>query len=240
MHSSRIDGKKRVAKRPIGIDLFAGAGGLSLGFEQAGFDVAAAIEIDPIHCAVHEFNFPNCAVVCADAAKTTGKKIRETAALNETPIDVVFGGAPCQGFSLIGHRALDDPRNGLILDFMRLTVELGASYFVFENVKGLTIGKHRGLLDELIEAFDEKGYKVFVPYQVLNAADFGIPQDRRRLFLMGAKKGLRLPKYPEVTNESRTTVRQAIGDLPDPYDYAALVESDAVENARFSRASNYA
>jgi DNA (cytosine-5)-methyltransferase 1 len=239
MNSSRINGKKRAAKRPIGIDLFAGAGGLSLGFEQAGFDVAAAIEIDPIHCAVHQFNFPNCAVVCADAAKTTGKKILDAAGLNGTPIDVVFGGAPCQGFSLIGHRALDDPRNSLILEFMRLTVELDARYFVFENVKGLTIGKHRGLLDELIEAFDAKGYSILVPYRVLNAADFGVPQDRRRLFLMGAKKGLRLPKYPKEISGSRTTVWQAIGDLPDPDDYGQLVECDAVQNPKFNKASEY-
>ena len=174
-------------RRPIGIDLFAGAGGLSLGFEQAGFDVAAAVEIDPIHCAAHEFNFPNCAVICVDAAKTTGEKIREAARLNGTAIDAVFGGAPCQGFSLIGHRALDDPRNRLALEFMRLTVELEARYFVFENVKGLTIGKHSRILDELIEAFDAEDYNVVVPYSVLNAADFGVPQDRRRLFLMGAK-----------------------------------------------------
>lgn len=241
MTSSPTDLKKKApGRRPIGIDLFAGAGGLSLGFEQAGFHVAAAIEIDPIHCAVHEFNFPNCAVVCADAAKTTGKKIRGAAELNETPIDVVFGGAPCQGFSLIGHRALDDPRNNLILEFMRLTAELDARYFVFENVKGLTIGKHRGLLDELIEAFGEKGYNVLVPYQVLNAADFGVPQDRRRLFLMGAKRGLPLPKYPDGMKGVRTTVWQAIGDLPDPDDYEQLVETDAIENAKFTKASQYA
>jgi DNA (cytosine-5)-methyltransferase 1 len=241
MNSFRTEVKKRAARhRPIGIDLFAGAGGLSLGFEQAGFEVAAAVEIDPIHCAVHEFNFPNCAIVCADAAKTSGKKIREAASLNGTAIDVVFGGAPCQGFSLIGHRALDDPRNGLILEFVRLTAELDARYFIFENVKGLTIGKHRGLLDELIEAFDAKGYHVVVPYRVLNAADFGVPQDRRRLFLMGAKKGLRLPKYPDCMNGSRTTVWQAIGDLPDPDDYEQLVESDAIENATFTKASKYA
>ncbi|MGB6546453.1 MAG: DNA cytosine methyltransferase, partial [Candidatus Acidiferrales bacterium] len=240
MSSSRISRDKSAAKRPIGIDLFAGAGGLSLGFEQAGFDVAAAIEIDPVHCGVHEFNFPNCAVICTDAAKTTGEQIREAAGLNGTPIDVVFGGAPCQGFSLIGHRALDDSRNGLILEFMRLTEELGARYFVFENVRGLTIGKHRGLLDELIEAFDEKGYDVMAPYRVLNAADFGVPQDRRRLFLMGAKKGLPLPKYPVATNGPRKTVWQAIGDLPDPERYAELMETDAICNAKFAKASEYA
>ena len=244
MSSSRIDAKKspamRPTKRPIGIDLFAGAGGLSLGFEQAGFDIAGAVEIDPIHCAVHEFNFPRCAVVCTDATKTTGGKIREATGLNGIPIDAVFGGAPCQGFSLIGHRALDDPRNRLILEFVRLTVELDASYFVFENVKGLTVGKHRGLLDELIEAFDGNGYNVLVPYRVLNAADFGVPQDRRRLFLLGAKKGLRLPKYPEELTAHRPTVWQAIGDLPDAGAYKQLFKSDAVENPKFGKASAYA
>lgn len=240
MSSSRSDVEKSGLRRPIGIDLFAGAGGLSLGFEQAGFDVAAAIEIDPIHCAVHEFNFPNCAVVCADASKINAKKIREAASLNGTPIDAVFGGAPCQGFSLIGHRALDDSRNRLILEFLRLTVELDARYFLFENVKGLTIGDHRRLLDELIEAFDDEGYNVVVPYRVLNAADYGVPQDRRRLFLMGAKKGLRLPKYPDGATGNRTTVWQAIGDLPDAGDYRELLESDAIENVKFGRASAYA
>jgi DNA (cytosine-5)-methyltransferase 1 len=240
MISYRTEDKKRVERRPVGIDLFAGAGGLSLGFEQAGFDVAAAVEIDPIHCAVHEYNFPNCAVVCGDASKIDGKKIREATSLDGTPIDAVFGGAPCQGFSLIGHRMLDDPRNRLILEFVRLTVELGARYFVFENVKGLTIGAHRRLLDELIEAFDEEGYAAVMPYRVLNAADFGVPQDRRRLFLMGAKKGLRLPEYPEGVAGRRPTVWQAIGDLPDAEKYPQLVESDAVRNAKFGRASAYA
>lgn len=239
MASSRSE-IKQSKTRPIGIDLFAGAGGLSLGFEQAGFTVAAAIEIDPIHCAIHEFNFPNCAVVCADAAKIGGKKIREVASLTDTPIDVVFGGAPCQGFSLIGHRALDDPRNRLILEFVRLTTELDARYFVFENVKGLTVGQHRRLLDELIQEFDRKGYNVLEPYRVLNAADFGVPQDRRRLFLMGAKKGLPLPRYPDSATECRTTVWQAIGDLPDADDYRELVNSDALENAKFGEASAYA
>jgi DNA (cytosine-5)-methyltransferase 1 len=241
MTSSRTEPKKNASRRPIGVDLFAGAGGLSLGFEQAGFDVAAAVEIDPIHSAVHEYNFPHCATICSDAAKTSGKKIREVAGLNGTPIDAVFGGAPCQGFSLIGHRALDDPRNRLILEFVRLTVELEARYFVFENVKGLTIGEHRRLLDELIEAFDEEGYNVVVPYNVLNAADFAVPQDRRRLFLLGARKGLALPGYPKNPGgKGSVTVWQAIGDLPDIDQYAELVEADAVEAAKFGRASAYA
>jgi len=240
MTSSRTESKKG-ARRPIGIDLFAGAGGLSLGFEQAGFDVAAAVEIDPVHCAVHEFNFPGCGVLCADAAKIDGDDIRKAAGLlNGMPIDVVFGGAPCQGFSLIGHRALDDPRNRLLAEFVRLTVELDARYFVFENVKGLTIGNHRQILDELIESFHEADYEVLTPYEVLNAADFGVPQDRRRLFLMGAKKGLPLPKYPGDTVKSRPTVWQAIGDLPDADDYRELVESDALEGAKFGKSSAYA
>ena len=112
--------------RPIGIDLFAGAGGLSLGFEQAGFDVVAAVEIDPVHAAVHEYNFPNCAVIPRSVTELTGERIRSAAGIGSRKVDVVFGGAPCQGFSLIGQRALDDPRNSLVKDFVRIVRELDA------------------------------------------------------------------------------------------------------------------
>ena len=100
--------------RPLAIDLFAGCGGLSLGFEQAGFDIVAAVEIDPIHAAVHEYNFPYTKTICADIKNVTGADIRKMADLGDRDVDVVFGGAPCQGFSMIGKRALDDPRNQLI------------------------------------------------------------------------------------------------------------------------------
>lgn len=123
--------------RPIGVDLFSGAGGLSLGFEQAGFDVAACVEIDPIHAAVHKYNFPRCATLCRSVTDVSGAEIRATAGIGNRTVDVVFGGAPCQGFSMIGKRALDDPRNQLVHHFVRIVVELKANYFVFENVRGL-------------------------------------------------------------------------------------------------------
>ncbi len=234
----RTEDKSR--RRLIGVDLFAGAGGLSLGFEQAVFDVRAAVEIDPVHCAVHEFNFPKCASICADATEISGAEIRKAAKLGGARIDVVFGGAPCQGFSLIGRRALDDPRNRLPLEFVRLTAELNANYFVFENVKGLTVGRHKQLLQELVESFQQSGYNVLLPYRVLNAADFGVPQDRQRLFLIGAKKGFPLPIYPTPSTTPRVGVWEAIGDLPEVERLDDLIDSDSTDTAKFGKPSRYA
>jgi DNA (cytosine-5)-methyltransferase 1 len=210
--------------RPIGVDLFAGAGGLSLGFEQAGFDMVCAVDIDPIHCAAHKFNFPNTATICKSVVDITGNELRRLAGLGKQDIDVVVGGAPCQGFSMIGKRALDDSRNHLVYHFVRMVLELKPKYFVFENVKGLTVGKHRQFLEEIIDAFRLGGYSVESNYQVLNAADFGVPQDRRRLFLFGARKGFALPTYPAPTG--RTTVGQAISDLPDAESHPELWQRD--------------
>jgi DNA (cytosine-5)-methyltransferase 1 len=225
-------------RRPIGIDLFAGAGGLSLGFEQAGFDIAAAVEIDPIHCATHEHNFPHTKTICASVVNLSGKEIRERSRIGEGEIDVVFGGAPCQGFSMIGKRAMDDPRNQLVFHYVRLVKELRPKYFVFENVKGLTVGRHAEFLQELIAAMHKAGYEVKLPYRVLNAADYGVPQDRRRLFLIGAREGLTLPEYPAKI-EAGTTVWEAIGDLPDADRFEALNESDSVP-AKWKTKSHYA
>lgn len=228
----------RSRSRPVGVDLFAGAGGLSLGFEQAGFDIAAAVEIDPIHCATHEFNFPYCTAICASVTDLTADVIRSRAFLEGVDIDVVFGGAPCQGFSMMGKRALDDPRNQLVGHYVRLVRELQPKYCVFENVKGLTIGKHVKFLEELIETLGAAGYRVLLPYQVLNAADFGVPQDRRRLFLLAARSDMTLPDYPEQTGK-RTTVWEAIGDLPNADEFDDLLGSDAVAT-RWTTRSAYA
>jgi DNA (cytosine-5)-methyltransferase 1 len=225
--------------RPIGIDLFAGAGGMSLGFEQAGFDVAAAVEIDPIHCATHEYNFPQCKTICASVIDLTGAEIRQRADLGNRPIEVVFGGAPCQGFSLMGKRILEDPRNQLVFHYVRIVAELQPNYCVFENVKGLTLGPHAQFLEELIAALDDAGYDVLMPYRVLNAADYGVPQDRRRLFLVGTRKGLPMPEYP-VISADRVTVWEAIGDLPDADKFIALnsvdfLPTDWDTNSRYAR-----
>ncbi|HEY8941536.1 MAG TPA: DNA cytosine methyltransferase [Cellvibrio sp.] len=244
--------KTSKSKRPIGIDLFAGAGGLSLGFEQAGFDVAAAVEIDPVHCAIHKFNFPHCVVIPKSVSELTGAEIRRLANLGDKKIDCVFGGPPCQGFSLIGQRVLDDPRNSLVKDFVRIVSELDADTFVFENVKGLTLGKHRAFLDELVAEFDARGYSIRLPWRVLDAAMYGVPQHRQRLILFGAKKNVQLPDYPlAITNPadgSRNILglphgpncKDAIGDLPDVDRFEKLIESDSIKTKALKKPSPYA
>ena len=226
------------SSRPIAIDLFAGCGGLSLGFEQAGFDVVAAVEIDPIHAAVHEYNFPNTATICADIKNITGDDIRERARIGKRDVDVVFGGAPCQGFSMIGKRALDDPRNQLIGHFLRIVRDVRPKYCVLENVKGLTVGKHSQFLSELIDELKKSDYEVLLPYKVLNAADYGVPQRRERLFLIAARRGQKLPTYPTPKTE-KVTIREAIGDLPDADRFDRLWEDDSVP-VRWQTRSCYA
>lgn len=212
--------------RPIGIDLFAGAGGLSMGFEQAGFDIAACVEIDPIHCATHEYNFPYAASICASVTDLSGEAIRRHAGIGDRDIDAVFGGAPCQGFSLIGKRALDDPRNQLVFHYVRIVRELRPKYCVFENVKGLTVGRHVQFLKELIAALEESGYRVVLPYRVLNAAEYGVPQNRFRLFLMAFREDQAAPAYP-MPHKGNVTVKEAISDLPDADSFDALSHTDA-------------
>jgi DNA (cytosine-5)-methyltransferase 1 len=222
-------------RKPVAIDLFAGAGGMTLGFEWAGFDVRAAVEYDPIHAATHKFNFPNSTVMCRSVSDIDGTKIRAAASLTED-VDVVCGGAPCQGFSLIGKRSLDDPRNHLVYDFVRLVTDIRPKFFVFENVKGLTVGAHKKFLHEIIEEFQRRGYKVREEYLVLNAAEFGVPQERHRLFLMGARKDVPLPAYPKPTHSitgdlylpPTPTVWNALSDLPEADEFPELLKRDWV------------
>lgn len=225
---------------------------MSLGFEQAGFDIVAAVEIDPIHAAVHHFNFPQTALLARSVVGLGGDEVRDAAGIGSKTVDVVFGGPPCQGFSLIGKRMLDDPRNQLVKEFVRLVGELGARVFVFENVKGLTVGRHRAFLESLIDAFDDLGYRVRLPWRVLNAINYGVPQDRQRLFLLGAKKAALLPVYPVETTTRENdlfdrsskrltpTCSEALSDLPDAERWDVLMTSDSAPNEIAALPSDYA
>jgi len=236
-------------QRPIAIDLFAGAGGMALGFEQAGFDVVAATDIDPVHCAVYEYNFPSWSVICADARQIHGSDILARADAPRGRIDVVFGGPPCEGFSVIGKRDLDDPRNALVFHFMRLVLEIQPNYFVMENVPGLMAGTHREFLHEIMARFTSNGYAVNC--QVLNAAEFGVPQARKRVFVMGCRLGLDLPSFPTRTHapsdgchtgaatRKTPTVWDAIGDLPEVEAYPELLERDWIR-VKLGKGSRYA
>jgi DNA (cytosine-5)-methyltransferase 1 len=239
-------------QRPIAVDLFAGAGGMTLGFEQAGFDVLASVEIDPIHCATYEFNFPFWTVFCKSVVDITGAEIRSRSSISDREIDVVFGGPPCQGFSLIGKRVFDDPRNSLVNHFIRLVLELQPKFFVLENVKGMTLGKHKEFISVIINEFEQNGYKIRKDYKVLNAAEYGVPQNRERLFLLGCRQNLELPNYPApMTRLAKSkkaglnnqlplspTVLDAIGDLPEVENYIELFEKDSVI-ADFGKPSDY-
>jgi DNA (cytosine-5)-methyltransferase 1 len=152
---------------------------------------------------------------------------------------------------MIGKRALDDPRNSLVHHFVRLVVELKASYFVFENVRGLTIGAQRKFLEEIIAEFRRNGYKVLEDYRVLNAAHHGVPQNRQRLFLMGARRGFPLPEYPDASHQvsgdhdagslfqrATPTVWDALRDIPEADDFEELLHRDWVK-AHFKKSTDY-
>ena len=225
-------------RRPVAIDLFAGAGGFSLGIEQAGFDVLVAVENDPIHAATYAFNFPLTTVLCTDAATVTGAIIQEAAKRGwaahypqargwNGKIDLVFGGPPCQGFSIKGKRILNDERNSLIFHYYRLVIELSPRYFVMENVPGMAMGQHQIIwLQQLKAKFAQAGYGVET--QVLNAADFGIPQRRRRLFFFGAPAGVTPVAFPQPLLLPPVTVGEAIADLPNLDQFPELLETDEV------------
>lgn len=226
---------------------------MSLGFEQAGFDIVAAVEIDPVHCAVHKFNFPRCAVLPRSVVGLKGSEIRVAAGIGTRPVDVVLGGAPCQGFSMIGQRVLDDPRNALVREFLRIVGELDAKHFVFENVKGLTLGPHRQFLEEFVVLAGEMGYTVRAPWQVLDAAAYGTPQHRERLILYGAKDRATLPTYPEPTTRPADgrgryaidlpqgpSVADALDDLPDAESFPTLTRTDELKTDAWGAPSVYA
>jgi DNA (cytosine-5)-methyltransferase 1 len=232
-------------KRPISIDLFCGVGGMTLGFEQAGFDVVAAFDLEQWNIAAHTKNLPQTKAFALDLSKTSGKVIREQARIGNRTIDVLFGGPPCQGFSVGGKRDLDDERNLLVYEFSRLVRELNPRYFVMENVRGLLLDHARPVLESFLRRIKRAGYAVVEPIALLDAADFGVPQRRHRTFILGYRKGLAAPSYPtrrpmidESGKEYKPVVRDAIFDLPDIEQYEDLFDTD-VFNGELDQGSHY-
>ena len=140
-------------RRPIGIDLFCGAGGMSLGFEQAVFDVVAAFDFEPINVEIHTKNHPNCRTLREDITKLSGKKIRALSGLGNRRIDVLFGGPPCQGFSYsnLRTRSSENLNNWLYIEFMRVVRLWEPDWVVFENVKGLTNTEGGIFLEQVLD-----------------------------------------------------------------------------------------
>jgi DNA (cytosine-5)-methyltransferase 1 len=216
---------------------------MSLGFEQAGFEVVAAFDLEQIHVDTHKLNFPACRALRGDLSELSGTEIREQGKIGKRDIDVLFGGPPCQGFSLIGKRNASDPRNGLLLHFARLVRELEPKYFVMENVAGLTSGDAAKTLQAFINKARNAGYSVVEPVQVLDASDFGVPQRRRRVLVLGHRSDLPAPRYPKPLSATDKgyappTVWDAIGDLPNVDRCKYLLQTD-VYRGTLSEATLY-
>lgn len=211
-------------KKPKVISLFSGAGGLDIGFENAGFSIAVAVEIDPSCCDTLRSNRPQVPVINKSITEVTADELLKVANLKPLEPALVIGGPPCQSFSLAGLRkGLEDERGKLLFEFVRIVRETLPFGFVLENVKGLTnwdSGRALKLLiEELSKPINYNGkiyqYTITQP-KVLNAVDYGVPQFRERLILVGNRGGLDF-KYPEPICESdRKTVWDEIGDLPEP------------------------
>lgn len=192
----------------IGIDLFAGAGGLSLGAEMAGIDVRYAIEIEINSANTYKNNHIHTKVICDDIRRIDANNF----VVNDDKLCVLFGGPPCQGFSTANQktRNKDNPQNWLFREFIRFVELLSPDWLVLENVKGI-IGTKNGFFAKMIEdEFSRLGYKN--TRLILSAYDYGVPQLRSRVFFVGSKRGY-IIEAPEK-NYEYTDVGQAIGDLP--------------------------
>jgi DNA (cytosine-5)-methyltransferase 1 len=230
---------------------------MALGFEQAGFDTVCAVEFDPAHAAAHRFNFPNCEVLQVDASVLSVARLKRGVSQGlsrfgraDRKVDVVFGGPPCQGFSVGGLGDPNDPRNELIRDFARLIKGLRPRAFVLENVPAMASRVLAGT-EEAVPLWLAKNlepdYVVGKP-EVFNASAFGVPQDRRRLVIVGVRRSEHIPDNPVATHTARIkvprsaargdcknsglplgpSVWEAIGDLPDLERFEELLMSDRV------------
>ena len=200
------------------IDLFAGCGGLSLGFEMAGFNIPLAIEIDDWAAETYKKNHSSTEVLIGDITQITD--LDNIISKEDLPVDGIIGGPPCQGFSLSGNRDKKDPRNSLFMEFVRFVKYFKPKFFVMENVTGILSMKTQDnelVKDIILSEYDAAGYNVTICK--LNAAEYGVPQSRLRVFFIGIRKDLPfnekdLTPTPFLFNEDQVTLEEAIMDLP--------------------------
>lgn len=193
----------------IGIDLFAGGGGLTLGAKLSGIDVRAAVENHPSACLTYQANHPDTMMLGSDIAKVETIDVGK----RDQPL-VLFGGPPCQGFSTSNQRTrhADNPKNWLFHEFLRMVRTLRPEWVVFENVAGILQTDGGRFADSFCQQLKDLGYKV--AFDVLNATDFGCPQRRSRYIVVAARYAEpSLPKAPEEA--APPTLWDAIGDLPE-------------------------
>lgn len=193
------------------IDLFCGAGGMSLGFDMQKFNNIFSVEYDKQIANTYKKNFPNHKIFVGDIRELGDNIIDDFIGKNE--VDVIVGGPPCQGFSMagnIGRNFIDDPRNHLFKEFVRVVKKVKPKIFVMENVARVATHNNGRTIEEIGKSFEEIGYKV--QYRVLQAYNYGVPQKRRRIFVVGTLSGYNF-KYPNNSTILKT-IKDAIDDLP--------------------------
>jgi DNA (cytosine-5)-methyltransferase 1 len=211
--------------KDVVIDLFSGSGGSALGFQQAGFNIKVAVDVDRDASASFRLNFPNAEVFDSDISYISGTHLLEAASEKNGDSVVLIACPPCQGFSTARRKSEGrlDPRNKLIYEFLRIVEEINPYAFVMENVPGLATGNGKTIFFDVLNNLQNLGYSVV--YEIVEAPDYGVPQKRKRLVLIGTRdKKIRLV-FPKKTHYDPTeiesaslhpwaTVRGAISDLP--------------------------
>ena len=206
-------------QKPIGIELYVGAGGLSLGCEQAGFNIIYAVENDRYAAETYIKNRQdkNIFVDTRDIREISPLYILKKLGLKRGELDFVIGGPPCQGFSIsnMKTRNMDNPQNCLIFKFVEFLEKLKPKWFVMENVGGLDNFENGKLKEQLINMYHKIGYKI--ECTILNAANFGVPQSRNRIFFVGNRVGQSMESIKAIKNKKmkkNVTIHEAISDLP--------------------------
>ena len=187
------------------IDLFCGAGGLSLGFERAGFEIAFAIDLWEDAIKTYNHHHKKAIARCQDIHTLDDNYLESL----RGEIIGVIGGPPCQGYSTVGTRDINDPRNHLYLEYCRVVEKVNPEFFVIENVRGLLTLANGAFKEDIINRFSNLGYNV--SFKLLNASDYGVPQNRYRVFFVGMKNNTF--QFPEQLSYKIST-SEALSDLP--------------------------